>query len=256
MRNPEKENFLLGISNKERKGSEKPENDKLSRFKSQIILPPEQWSKEFKDYIKEKWEEKEIKESQYGYSLQETEFKRRHLERYLKLLNIPLNYLKDKTVLDIGCGRNGEFVKEAREKEIKAFGLDLKIDLDNISLEERKYFVKADFEKSIPFKNIDLILSIGAANFCIQFSKERLKKVLLSWLKSVKPDGEMRIYPVMLHPISDNKIQNEEEKWEEVLKELSLKKNLDFSFQPINFAFGQNEEDVYLNETLIIKTHN
>ena len=116
MRNPEKFEPIIEKEKEERTEENKPAFKKF--LTEQISLPSEEWSEDFKKYVDEKYEKgkREILD-------RSPEKQRKHdFERYLKGLDLNIEDLKDKKILDLGCGEEGSFVKECLNKKITKEG--------------------------------------------------------------------------------------------------------------------------------------
>lgn len=126
----------------------------------------------------------------------------RGFESYLESLNLSLDDLRDKKILDVGSGA-GRFSAEA-----KAEGVENIISLDpELGLQELKERAKelgatklvGAKAEAMPFKDesFDLILN----NFSLPMwseSPEALDQAFREELRALRPGGEIRIAPVMV----------------------------------------------------------
>ncbi len=243
----------------------KQESPEFNQFLAeQVFLPPEKRDEKFNNYAAEEhifWgftmkdiafspgEQKEI-----GYKF----------KKYLKYLDLTENDLKGKRILDLGCGKEGNFVKTCIENGITAdiFGLDSEIEPDKLDEKYKKHFLKADFEKEIPAGNYDYITAVAAVGL-----SPEIKKVISHSLKALKEAGEIRISPVYNVPGPEwEKIKfNEDssmfsfsskEGWQNILESLLKEEKIKYEFKPFGirtFGIFRNYDGVVLKEVLIIK---
>lgn len=238
------------------KQEKESEIEKVSDFKEflahQISIPRTEWSEEFKDYIKEKRIESE-EENAETLSDEELTYK-----RYLKGLELNEEDLKDKKILDLGCGEEGEFVKECINKNTtkEIYGLDLEVSPDNFDKNLKEHFFKKEFEGEFPVKNLDYVISVGALESSSNESDERDPAEILKYaLEALNNKGEIRIYPIRkASPESGlDGIEYSRKKWDEIMNELASKENIEYEFKPIDIRVSANNEDVWLEEILIIR---
>ena len=97
-----------------------------------------------------------------------------------------IQYLKNKTVLDLGCS-NGALVHELRKQSVSIFGLDLYLKPEQTN---SPYFVHGDaFQLPLPEQEFDFIFSSWSV-----FSYEpasQISKLLFQAYRSLKPQGEL-----------------------------------------------------------------
>lgn len=222
----------------------------------QISLPEEEWSDEFKERIKER--SMEIKEKESLGELSPEEERKATFERYLKGIDLDIEDIKDKKILDLGCGEEAEFIKECLEGGItdEVYGLDANIEEDEIEEDLKEHILKGDFEQELPKKDLDLVISIGALRTPDNESDPvNLKATLENSLRSLKEDGEIRIWPIFKSaPGSDLAgIELSAKKWREILKDLSGENNITYEFRPIDIDVAGTKPDVWVDEALIIK---
>lgn len=160
--------------------------------------------------------------------------------------------IKKKT-LDLGCGKEGNFVKFCIENRITddIVGLDLNINPEELGEKYKNNFLMGDFDKEIPGENHDLIISVGA----MSMNPNPSEKQILSVLKSLKEDGEIRLSPVLNAPKDRGLkgVEDSRKRWQDVMKSLDKKGEIEYQFQPIDIAVSGINKDVILHEVLIIK---
>jgi hypothetical protein len=229
-------------------------DDNFRQFiKEQICLPEEKWDEDFKNYIQEKYQDSQ-KEMTEPSPEQELE---NNFQRYLKSLDIEKKVLMNKRILDLGCGQEGEFVKYCLGQGISqdVYGLDISIKLEEINPGYRRFFIKGNFEESIPIKNFDYIFSVGAVE--APYSEEidrNPRKSLIFALSALIYNGEIRIFPIRKAPPFGGLagIDFSRKKWTELLNDLKLKNWIDYELRPIDIRVAGNKPDVWLEEVLII----
>ncbi len=227
-------------------------------LKEQISLPKEKRDKKFKEYADRVYtksqphkQEKEITPEQE----REATFK-----RYLKSLLLAQNNLKDKRLLDLGCGE-GEFVEICLEKGLtsEVYGQDVFPFNEKDEEKYKEHFIKKNFYKSIPLNDFDYIFALGSIRVPHSKKLEKdFKKLLTDLMDSLKDRGEVRIFPIEKPGKEDNMewLKETQEKWFNFLDELSSKGVLTYNLEPVNIAASGNskdEKDVWLQQVLIIK---
>lgn len=234
----------------------------------EAYLPPEERSEEFKQLLEEKYNsllgEENLDELEEDFIIR----------RYLNHFHFKEEDLKNKTILDVGCGL-GDFIKYCSDKNItpEAYGFDLEL---NPQLAEGKYMnhlQKGDFTKEIPFqdKKFDYILAYSSLEgLFLEENNEEAKRVFESLLSLLKEKGEIRVYPLRKLPpeiapeaVKQNKERMEEllqakearERWEKTLQELKEEGLIDFKIQPIDIRVLSSRKEFWLEELLIISKH-
>jgi SAM-dependent methyltransferase len=166
--------------------------------------------------------------------------------------------LKDKRVLDLGCG-DGAFVQELINKNItkKAFGIDLNIDNNLIKEEIKDHFFQEDFQKEFPIKDVDYVLSNGAVSLGISFEGESMNmdKIIENSISAIKENGEIRIGPIFeaREDSSLEGLKDEKKIWDKFLLRISQKYNLQFKLEPRDIFISGRDNDIALQSILIIK---
>ncbi len=225
-------------------------------LQDQIRLPKDQWSNDFKKLI----EEKSRKNQQEKQRLPEDspELSQKGVfNRYMSGLGIDEESLRDKRVLDLGCG-DKEFVKHLIEKGItlEAYGLDIEIDESLVEERFKGHILQGNFEEDLPVKDVDYIVSVGAVSSAVLGGEEtmNLRRIVEKALASLKEGGEIRIYPIQ-EPARETPlkgIQASQEKWEELLTEISETQEVECLLKPRNIKVIGENNDIILESVLII----
>ncbi len=139
----------------------------------------------------------------------------RSLKNYLELLDLNIEELKGKKILDLGSGRLQRFPRELLQKiedKAEVVGLDI-----TLKEEERRKEIKeaqpylynsdklgliaASFLQ-LPFQDnsFDLVLSLYGMPLYLtsedeEMSKENIRRSVMEILRVLKPGGEARIFP-------------------------------------------------------------
>lgn len=240
----------------------KPKKEKLEIAKDlvlreflerEISLTEEKWSERFRNYVKEKYQERLAKVPERS----QMEQRRRSFLRYLKGLDLSVEDIKGKRILDLGCGE-GEFVKECFDKGIsdQVYGLDIELDLKEMEYRYRAHFIDGDFEQKFPMASLDLVVSVGAVEAPSEgkITRNPLKTLKLA-LDALKPSGEIRIYPMRKAPPGSELpgIEQSQKEWSDILENLSLQQIIDYELRPIDIVVAGKKPDVWLEQVLIIK---
>lgn len=253
--NSEKPNF-----NYESKKSEQ-ESITPDFLQEQIRLPKNQWDQRFKELIEEKIKENQrFQEGINEEKLEESpEILEKHIfQRYVKGLGLNEESLKGKRILDLGCGK-GEFIQYLIKQGItsEAYGIDAKIDKITIKDRFKKHFIKGNFEESLPVKNVDYVVSVGAVSNGIWNGKEvmNIRRVIENSLLSLNENGEIRIYPIQ-EPSKATPLEGLKaslKKWKELLTEISQTQKVEYQIKPINIKVSGKNNDIILESVLIIR---
>lgn len=231
----------------------------------QVFLPKEKQDEKFKNYVEKKykfWQEN----IRYAKECSATEIKERSFKIYLKYLDISENELKDKKILDLGCGKEGNFVKDCLEKGItpNIYGLDRKIEPDKFNKDIKQHFFRGDYSKKIPDGDYDYIISVDTPlgpSLSDRFEEKDVdcKKTISLALKSLKEDGEFRISHMGETGMEGGRTSILMKKWQNILKSLAKEKKIEYQFQPVDIAVSGTHtasgihKSVLLEEVLIIK---
>lgn len=233
------------------------ENKKSQEFHDwvtgQALAPADKWSEDFRNYVELKHKESLEKEEDESRE----EVMQESWERYLNGLDFSEGDLKDKRILDLGCGE-GEFVKGCLNKGIsqEVYGLDLKAEGASRDLKEQGHFFTGNFEKELPLKNLDYVLSVGAVSVGIK--KETAKgreRTLRRALDAINQDGQIRIFPIgkvgghsQLEGIKDS-----EEVLKEILEKIKKDYDIEYKLRPRDIRVSGVNKDVWLEQVLIIE---
>jgi len=227
----------------------------------QIHLPSDQWDERFRELIEKLIKERQNQEHQNNKleekspeALRESTFR-----RYLKGLGLSEEELKDKRVLDLGCGEHGEFIRYLIENGItqKAYGIDLRFDESSVKDELKSHFFKTNFEEIFPVGNLDYIISVGAVSNGIWAGEEvmNISRIIENSLNALKEGGVILIYPIQesakATPLSG--LLASKQKWDELIKKISQKHNVECEIKPRNIKVIGKNNDIILESVLIIR---
>jgi ubiquinone/menaquinone biosynthesis C-methylase UbiE len=143
-------------------------------------------------------------------------------KKYLEVLELTEEDLKDKEILDVGAGA-AIFAKYAKEKRIS----DSIFSLEPIDEMQTDKGVKAVIE-AVPFKDqaFDMVISSGAYPYIASIDEDDAKKIeqrlrdgLNEMLRVIKSGGEIRLGPLGFDYAEDFKQVNE--LFTPILKELT-----------------------------------
>jgi len=230
-------------------------------LQKQVRLPKEQWDEKFKKLVEEK-----TKENQQAQENVEEEaavespevLRERTFKRYIGGLGLSEESLKDKRILDLGCDK-GEFVKSLIEKGItsEAYGVDIGLEESVTEDKFNKHLFRGNFEEDLPVQNIDYVVSVGAVSNAIWGGKEvmNIRGIVEKSLASLKKDGEIRIYPIQeaAKATSLKGLQVSQEKWKELLAEISEAQRVECKIEPRNIKISGKNNDIILKSVLIIR---
>jgi len=148
-----------------------------------------------------------------------------------------------KVILDAGSGR-GKFVMDLRDKNINAFGLDIRLRGD--AAKNPDFFIEADM-RNTGFKNksFDLIYAtMTVMSYEIGKNNKLVREILREFKRILKPGGEIRISVVLKHQVED---------FERMVKEIdgiSLGKQYEmpvwFTGDPAIGLFNEQKDFVYV----------
>jgi SAM-dependent methyltransferase len=180
------------------------------------------------------------------------------LQRYLAGLDLSAEQLRDKRILDLGCGEEGEFVKKLIDEGItkEIYGLDSAIKPEDVDENYRENILQGDFEAEFPVKDLDYVISVGAIDPSIEEEDIRdPQKTILSALESLKDGGEIRIFPIR-NAASDSGLEGiieSRKKWLEILDSLLSQGSIEYEIKPIQTKESVNKTDKWIEEVLIIR---
>lgn len=226
-------------------------------LQKQIHLPESRWDEEFRRLIREKIEGNKLEKIKAAK--ESPEVLREHtFRRYIEGLGLSENELRDKKVLDLGSGE-GEFVKSLIVKRItaEAYGIDAELDEAGVENIFKKHLFRGNFEKNLPVKDADYIISVGAVSNGIWGGEEvmDIRKILENSIGSLREDGEIRIYPMQeaatATPLEG--LGQSQQKWNELLSQISDTQKVEYRIKPRNIKVTGNGNDIILESVLIIR---
>ena len=215
---------------------------------------PEERDAGFRNYVDKKYIESQEHESEEE---DPEEMRQDTWKRYLDGLDLKEEDLKDKRILDLGCD-TGDFIISCLDKSITkdVYGLDIELKGEALDEKYKKNFFQGNFNDSLPVKNLDYVVSVGAISL---FVNEEVAKNMEGTIKSsytaLSEGGEIRIYPMPRVP-EDSDLEGAKESREVILKILeNIKKELpiEWNFTPIDIKVSGKNKDMWLEEVLTIR---
>jgi ubiquinone/menaquinone biosynthesis C-methylase UbiE len=119
-----------------------------------------------------------------------------HAERYINDFELDLEALKDKKILDIGCGDEAQFIQFCLENDIdNIIGVDLRAPINQELAKKVKDHYAVGQIDNLPFKpeQFDLILMRSVIN---PDTELEVNKVIGEAIASLTAGGKLEIYPV------------------------------------------------------------
>ncbi len=117
-------------------------------------------------------------------------------EFYLQNFNLDLKSIKEKTILDIGCGEEADFVKFALDNGVNNIvGIDSLPPInESVANKVKGHYIVGDIE-NLPFEadKFDLILMRSVINPDTEWDVDC---IIADTVKLLKPGGKLEIYPV------------------------------------------------------------
>lgn len=240
-----------------------------SFLQEQIRLPEAEWDERFRDLVRTLSEENQQaildaqKNAEKGVGDLMPEDEQENPEKlreelyghYLKSLNLTEGDLKNKAILDLGCGFAGFFVQYLVEHKItdKVLGVDLNLQEEKVEERFRQNLVKGDLAEALPMENADYIFSVGAVSMIGHF--EDKDKIVKKWIGNLKDGGEIRIYPIP-EPSKTfpwESLKNDWQAWTKFLQEISLMNGVEAHFEPKNVRVMGKDNELVLDNLLVIK---
>jgi len=236
-------------------------------LQEQFNLPEEKWDEAFRQLIKKESKENQqmIKESMQSIDKESEgdvekseETIEMTFERYSNGLGLSKDELKEKRILDLGS-RDGEFIKYIIRENItkEAYGIDTNPKKSLLKGELKKHFFKGDFQKKLPVKNLDYVVSVGAVSNAIWGGEElqNIESIINNSLTSLKNGGEIRIFPIEdtreESPLEG--IKKSKKKWDSLVKKFSEKEDIECSIEPRSIKVIGKNNDIILESVLIIR---
>lgn len=226
-------------------------------LQEQIRLPKDQWNEKFRRLIEEKTIENQQARAEETEESPEV-LRERTFKRYMDGLGLDEEMMRGKKILDLGSGE-GEFIQSLIEKGItpEAYGIDAQVDENSVENKLKGHLLQGNFEEDLPVQNVDYIVSVGAVSNGVWGGEEtmNIKRIIKKSLASLKKDGEIRIYPIQeaaeANPLEG--LKSSQEKWKELLKEISETHNVECKIEPRNIKVVGNSNDVILESVLVIR---
>ncbi|MBU4082703.1 class I SAM-dependent methyltransferase [Patescibacteria group bacterium] len=229
------------------------ENKKSAEFRAwiteQALAPSDKWDSDFRDYVNEKYRDNDKEDRREAREVA--------AERYLKGLDLNIEDLKGKSVLDLGC-ETGDFVRYCLDNNItkEAYGLDSQLKGEALNENYKDNFFESDFKRDLPVKNLDYILSVGAVSlYADEENLTVLETTINKSLDALSKGGQIRIYPIpkVGESSSLEGVKETEKAILSVLRELEQSKGIQYEMRPIDIHVSGAKKDVWLEQVLIIK---
>jgi len=217
----------------------------------QISLPETERSDEFNKYVTEKaLANKEVADQDETAE----ELKEKTFQRYLKGLDLTEEEMRSKKILDVGSGKEADFIQAVLSKGItgEAYGMDIEMD-DTLVGKDPEHYFKTDFLNPPNVSNIDCVVSVGALS--LDTNAEYIEDIFSRLAQLSSDTSELRIYPLRRAPEGSELmgVIESRKKWEAKLEEMKQKFGIEYEFRPIDIRVSGNNKDLWLDETLIIK---
>jgi SAM-dependent methyltransferase len=226
-------------------------------LQEQIRLPEAEYDEKFLKLVNEQILENQEKKIEKLEELPEI-LREQAFNRYIEGLGLDESEIRGKKILDLGSGE-GEFVKYLIEKEItpEAYGIDAGLDESALEDKFKSHLIQGNFEKDLPIKNLDYIVSVGAVSNGIWDGKEvmDIRRIMEKSLASLKENGEIRIFPIQeaakATPLEG--IEKSRQKWNELLAEISKTQEIECKIEPRNIKVTGDNNDIVLESVLTIQ---
>lgn len=241
-------------------------------LQEQFSLPKEQWDEQFRALVQEKSEanQRAIQETEQVIEKGEHEvpteastessevIRQQTFERYKKGLGLNEEDLKEKRILDLGSGQ-GDFVEQLIQEGItqKAYGLDA--NPENFPAEKgvSSHLFQGDFQKELPIKNLDYVVSLGAVSSSFFAGNEDVDvdSIIKNSFDALNEGGEIRIYPIQEAGKDSELIGLKEshKKWVELLSKTAETEGVQCTLEPRDIKVVGKNNDVILESVLIVK---
>lgn len=136
------------------------------------------------------------------------------VERYINNFELDIEILKDKKILDIGCGDEAQFIEFCLENGIdNIIGIDLRAPINQeLAKKIKDHYIIGQID-SLPFESeqFDLVLMRSVIN---PETELEVNKIISEAISSLKVSGKLEIYPVWREKLMFEKIN-------EAIKELN-----------------------------------
>jgi hypothetical protein len=235
------------------------ENKKSAAFKkwlaAQVKLDPSRWNQDFIEYLKLK--EAESEEKVVYVEPTPEQVRANTFERYLGGLDVAEQDLKEKSILDVGCG-DGDFVVACMEKGLTqhAFGMDRDFFAGGLDEKYRGNFFPKQFSDIFPVKNLDYIFSVGAISLYLDEQHEiDAEDAIKSSIRAIKKTGEVRIWPIKkaLKGEQLDGIKEEEMVLARIMEYLGERFEIEWELIPTDVRVSGRDKDVWADQVLVIR---
>lgn len=220
---------------------------------AEINRPPDQRSSKFRSYVAEKIALEEALVPQMSVAAEQEEHFLGQIERF----DLREEDLRNKRILDLGCGREGYFVREVLKRNLteEIYGLDINIRRWRLESVMRAHLIRGTYDNSFPLSDFDYIVSHASASLAIYVSLIQTKRIILHALDALRSGGQIRLYPVdQPSPFTLWKeIKQGYERWVYLLGSLSRQTGIRYELRPVDIYIAPCDKgDVYLQHVVII----
>src|SRR3989344_5873106 len=226
-------------------------------LQDQFNLPKEQWDEKFRQMIQEKAEE-----NQRAIEETERELAGEVLETSQEKIKESPEVIRERTFerYTNGLGLDGgEFIEHLIKENVtqEAYGLDANPDKLPIKEDLKNHIFEGNFQKELPIKNLDYVVSLGTVSNAIWGGEEvqDIEGIIKNSLAALKEGGEMRIYPIQ-EATENSDLEGTKEshkKWIHLLEKISKTEGVEYSINPRTVKVVGKNNDIILESVLVIK---